>query len=330
MLDSDRGFPRTTESDAQGSYRFEQVVAGRYRLYARLDERRSPGPSRAVDVGAEPLAGLDLTLDRGGALSGRIVGARPADLAGLSIEARGPEGRGGTGEVAADASYRIEGLAAGDWRVTAVAGATGRRGQGQVTLADGGDAELDITLGGGLSLQGQVTKNGRPVDGARVDLAEAPGSSPVPSRAGDLTDYLGRFRLEGLDRGQATLWVHVPFSSLSEQRSVDLEDDQTVSIDFQVGGVAGSVVDGATGRPLEAAAVTLRATAAASAMPQDRASDAQGHFGFDDLAAGAYTLTVQKAGYATQSATVDVAPQGTATLAVPLVPGAEAPAASPP
>ncbi len=203
------------------------------------------------------------------------------------------------GEIAADGSYRIEGLAAGDWLVTATAGATGRRGQGRIDDRRGRDEEahLDLTLGSGLTLQGIVRWNGRPVDGARVDVASDDGRLAQS----DSTDHLGAFRIEGLAPGTYQLGVVDRSTQLRDARTVDLREDQTVAIDLAGGAVVGLLVDGASGGPLAGAAARLE-TAAGEAAPggQGRGSDARGHVGFDPVAAGAWLLVVSKPGYATQ------------------------------
>jgi len=154
--------------------------------------------------------------------------------------------------------------------------------------------------------------------------------------ARDVTDAAGAFRLEGLAAGPASLLVLDFPTHLNARRALDLEDDQAIEVDLAAGGIAGSVVDAATGLPL--ADVTVGATAVGGAStggasfggPSARTSDALGHFGFDTLVAGTYAVTFQKPGYLTRTATVAVEAQGTAALDLALAPGEDPPAAAKP
>ncbi len=327
--------PELTASDDQGGFRFEHVVAGAYALSAAR-AMGSPASGRSLDLQVEgaPLTGLQLVLAGGATLSGTVLGSRPEDQATLAVEAQGPSGIA-SGELGADGSYQITSLAAGRWEVTASASGTGRRGQGEVTIADdAADAHLDIELGAGLTLRGTVLLNGQPFPGAQVNV-QATGSGIGAKGAGaaarDVTDSAGAFRLEGLPAGPASLFVLDFPSRLTARRTLDLEDDQTIEVDLAAGGIAGSVVDASTGLPL--ADVTVGATAVGAATPggpSARTSDALGHFGFDTLVAGSYAVTFRKPGYLTLTATVTVEAPGTAALDLALAPGVDPPAAAKP
>ncbi len=323
------GIPGSATSDAQGGFRFENVAPGSYRLGAGR-HGGAQGAGRTVEVAGEPLAGLDLVVDPGVVLSGRILGVHPQDLATLSVEVQAAKGESGPAEVAADGSYRLEGLSPGDWQVTASASATGRHGQGRVEIAEGAaEAHLDVELGAGLALAGTVRMNGQPLDGAEVELRDESGQAA----AVDVTSHLGTFRLEGLAPGRATLAVSAQLSMVAAERAIDLregDEERTVDVDIPVGALALSILDAATGRPLGGATVELRKAGEDGRMTTRRAgADAQGHFGLDPLAAGVYALTVRAAGYAPRELQVSVEPQGTATLAVPLSPAAAGAPAGP-
>ncbi len=80
--------------------------------------------------------------------------------------------------------------------------------------------------------------------------------------------------------------------------------------------IAGAVLDGASGQPLVGAEVVLDASWTAS---RTAITDAAGRYGFDDVAAGAYSLHVRLIGYRPTTIDVDLPPLGRLSLSVGLV-----------
>jgi hypothetical protein len=82
------------------------------------------------------------------------------------------------------------------------------------------------------------------------------------------------------------------------------------------GTIAGAVLDGATGQPLVGAEVVLDASWTASRAV---ITDAAGRYGFDEVAAGAYSLHVRFIGYRPTTIDVELPPLGRLSLSVGLV-----------
>jgi len=82
------------------------------------------------------------------------------------------------------------------------------------------------------------------------------------------------------------------------------------------GTIAGAVLDGASGQPLVGAEVVLDASWTAG---RRAITDAAGRYGFDDVAAGAYSLHVRFIGYRPTTIDVDLPPMGRLSLSVGLV-----------
>ena len=156
-------------------------------------------------------------LDEGaaGSIRGRVTDAAGAPVAGAHVWAYAP-GDGWTGTAgaltAADGSYQIDGLPAGDYQVSflpvAVPGlrpewfdSTSRAGATPVAVTAAGvtpgiDAELDAAA----SVSGTVTDEaGDPVAGVQV-WAYAPGDWWIGT-AWALTDAAGHYSIEGLPAG---------------------------------------------------------------------------------------------------------------------------------
>jgi hypothetical protein len=104
-------------SSTNGAFHWPAIADGHYRLRALM-----PGWSSsplAVEVSGKPVTGLRVRLDAGGTIAGRLLGVDPAELRNVEVRATGADGRDRLGAVAADGSYRIEGLPPGDSTVAA-------------------------------------------------------------------------------------------------------------------------------------------------------------------------------------------------------------------
>jgi hypothetical protein len=138
-------------SGTDGAFRWTAIADGHYRLRALM-----PGWSSsplAVEVSGKPVTGLRVRLDPGGTISGRLLGVDPAELRKVEVRATGADGRDRLGSVAADGSYRIEGLPPGDSAVAAdLPGTQGmiRTARRHTVLPAAGETVfLDLELGAG-------------------------------------------------------------------------------------------------------------------------------------------------------------------------------------
>jgi tetratricopeptide (TPR) repeat protein len=89
------------------------------------------------------------------------------------------------------------------------------------------------------------------------------------------------------------------------------------------GAIEGTVVDAATGRPMEGARITLVSTATGT-VKFDLVTDKKGHFYKAGLYSGAYQLTAEMAGYAPQASTIRVKIDDTKKLEIRLQPAGAA------
>ncbi len=250
-----------------------------------------------------------MRLARGGAISGRILGLEPRELADVHLMAVSPPGKWAQGKVRHDATYRVEGLVPGDWHVQAIH-AGGRRASGRVTLEAGAtEAGLDLDFSGGLTLSGQVVSGGEPLAGMNVMVSGV----DVAAWASGTTDHEGRFRVAGLKAGRHHLQVSDFRSGLRHSEEVELEGNLDIVVELATGSVSGLVLDGDDLSPLANASVALEPLEGVqgrvfipSAM--GNTTDHQGRFRLANVAAGTYRLQVVRDGYAPAEAEVTVAP----------------------
>jgi protocatechuate 3,4-dioxygenase beta subunit len=223
---SSKSSSRQAVSGADGAFRVTAVSEGRSRVEAEKEGYAPARPGVEVQVADGPVSGVEVRLDPGGAIVGRILGLGHEDLSRLEISASGPAG-GAAGRIDPSGAYRVDTLPAGEWVVTAHLPG-GRETHARVTLAPGAqEAALDLRFGGDLSLTGVVVQDGRPVPGAPVAVRRLEGGA---SGSG-VSDPQGRFEVDGLEAGTYEVLVlrkgDGPFRQLVELRS-----DQDVVLDL--------------------------------------------------------------------------------------------------
>ncbi len=316
MISGGEAFQATSAAD--GSFAFDWVPEGTYRLlaeargYARADV---PGE---VQVAGTAVGGLEVRLsEAGGAISGQVLGLDPADRRRVQVRALRLDDSAGFSRVGPDGRYRIADLAPGDWQVVA-ATPDGRQASGEVTLEPGqAEAFLDLELETRPVLTGRVTFDGRPLAGAEVQL-HGPGA-PFARTAQD-----GSFRV-GVIPGRYTLILLDPRQGFGYSRAVEVgPDGAEVTIDLESASLSGRVLD-AGGVPIAGAAVVVEGVNPALDLsysgPSARTDEA-GLFALR-LAPGHYRLTVSADGFAPATTEVELPEGRTVELDVPLVPAAE-------
>jgi protocatechuate 3,4-dioxygenase beta subunit len=169
---------------------------------------------------------------------------------------------------------------------------------GQPSELDGRATGVALELAPGKSFEGVVVDpGGRPVAGAEISMGE---SSARSSGA-------GRFRLppqDGMRASRITV-VHPEFAVLTKELSVDELAGPEVRLVLGPGrGAVGWVVD-SEDRPVSGAWAWLRAFGRGGGSMSTRfagrtsaKTDAEGRFRFAQLASGAYTVMVERSGFA--------------------------------
>ncbi len=286
-----------TLSREDGSFGFDGVRDGHYLLRAAKAGYASTTLEPPLRVAGAALTGIEVRLEAGGTIRGRLVGLEAAQIPLVTVSAFRPSDEWALGRVDRDGEYRIADLSPGEWNVGAMV-ADGAQARGRVTLTRGGEATLDLDFGGGLTLTGQVLSAGQPVTGIDVWLRGLDvidwGHAP--------TDLEGRFRIAGLEPGRHRLEISDSRSGLRHREEFELDGDRDVVVELFTTRVAGRVLDAEEGSPLAGAELSLEPVVeSAGRTAFDRAqatSDAEGRFALAEVAAGGYLLRAVHEGYA--------------------------------
>ncbi|HKE00742.1 MAG TPA: carboxypeptidase regulatory-like domain-containing protein, partial [Planctomycetota bacterium] len=193
-----RLFPRdsTAETDADGRFVVEHVIAGK----ARLSVNHAGGGTSYRDVVIPDASELevDVALPRAAQISGRVV--RKSDgqpLRGVQISAMS-DAASGSASTDGDGRYSIPDLGAGRLRMVATANGSDdalARADRTVELAEGEAATVDFALeSGGVVIVEVVASDGRPASGYTASL------HPADSQTESLPAFYARSDDSGIAR----------------------------------------------------------------------------------------------------------------------------------
>jgi protocatechuate 3,4-dioxygenase beta subunit len=284
--------PQRQRTDATGTATFPSVAAQRYRVSVAAPGW--PQANREVSVTAGQQAEVTVTLARGGTVIGRIVGLTSEQMARLDVWARGARAR-----VAADGSFRLEGVALGPGEVRASLHPEGRERGARFELADADTpVTVEIDFAGGATVSGVVRRGGRAAAGLTVECVRV--NSPEGST---VTDDTGHYRFDGIDDGELDVTVRDDVGAPLAARRVIVSGATRVDFDVAAGEVAGRVVEAETRDGVSGADVVLRSASGAEVVRSLQSSET-GAFRVGELADGDYTLRASAPGYAPATAAI--------------------------
>lgn len=300
------GGPDTT-TGGDGRFRFEGVADGDYTLRVGADGFAPYIGPDPVKIEGQPRLDLQVAMQAGAAITGRLSGLQPDELGRVEIDAMHQEGHGwGNGGSDAEGHYRIEGLAPGPYRVVARVGNTGRQTKGEVEIPEGSDgATLDLAFGEGVALTGRAVLGEQPFSGAAV---YARGTEIDASGWGE-TDREGRFRVEGLEAGTFKVDLQHWQSGVSHSETVEVAADREVTLTIPTATVSGRIIDTADRTALTGVRVQLTSPGGNEDSFMNRhagISDVDGNFRIGNVPDGSWLLTSSLEGYATDTSDVVV------------------------
>ena len=306
-----------TRTAADGTYTITGLTAGDYRLQVHIEKGHLAGEfynntsdwdkaSKVSVTAGATTPNVNFSLGTGGSISGTISRASDGTpVANADVWANVYDGGGGGGtRTAADGTYTIAGLAAGDYRVQVHLGTTNLSGEfydgtsdwsqaARVTVTAGQTtASIDFSLDSGGSISGVVLKDsdGTPVSNADVwaESYECCGGN------GTRTASDGSYTITGLKPGDYRVQVYIDRQGLAGEFYNNTPDwdkadrvtvsagQTTASVDFSVaagGSISGVVVKDADGSPV------------ANADVWANSYDGGGGNGTRTAADGTYTIT---------------------------------------
>jgi hypothetical protein len=213
----------------------------------------------------------------------------------------------------ADGSFEFTGVPKGSVTLRATAGdlmvGSSRTATREVTVPEGQTEILtEIVFDDGVSISGTVLRRGSPVSGARISAFTAATGRQASGRA----DENGAYRLSGLEAGRVTVMAFSENFGAQARQTVEIEGDATVDLVIPTARRSGTVVDDASGLPLESTVELQRATPSPG-TPSARlaaSTDSSGRFAFEDLEAVDYRITARRSAYEALTQTVRPAEEG--------------------
>ncbi len=296
-----------TKSGIDGTFSIPGVQEGEYMLWVEASGYApSPGIQR-VTVEGEPLYGLEVALDAGGAVFGKVRGLAPEKLGRVSVRAQAAEfGAFNSSTLDSQGDYRIEHLRPGAYEIVAQLADSGREAKESVVLDAGVESlEADLKFDSGLTLRGRAVQAGAPVVGATVMVE---GVDVARSGWGQ-TGEQGGFSVDGLAPGRFRIKLRDWESGLSHDETLDLATSREVLLEVPSGSVAGVLADAADRQALAGVALTLEPVnelLPGRLPPHAATTDLDGRFRISSVADGEWRLSAVKQGYAATSRAVTV------------------------
>jgi protocatechuate 3,4-dioxygenase beta subunit len=301
-----------------GTFELPTVADGEYRIVASADGFAEEKPPASITIRGNDRNDLEVILDRGASIVGRVLGLPREELAWVEVSAEGDDADAGSPVVRVDAEGRfaLRHLALGNWQVRARHPQRQREVEVRAVLrTHGEEAVRDLRFGGGLSLTGRVLLGDEPLAGALVSLRAQSHSLERSA----VTDYRGEFELADLDTDRYHLGVTDRKTLALHNEEIVLEEDRQVEIQLRSGTVSGNVLDSSSRAPVAGALLALRPLAGADFMVAGT-SEEDGSFLLPRVPEGRYRLAARADGYTSAEQEVEVAGAGATGLDVKLAP----------
>lgn len=314
----------STFTDHSGEFRLSGLPDGPVRLVASHPrfEETSVGLFHLSE--GESLENVEIYLDQGSTLGGRITSCDDTPLQGIQIIVSDVVGsRVKSAMSDSDGRYEIHGLSHGAYTVTKMPQTLFFDGEGlkdswlsaiqtrTVRIGEDETYECDFVVGAsggeGVLVEGVVREKGRPVNRTIVSILpmDCPERSLEPKTTSTMED--GCYRFEGVSPGRYTFRV-VKTSSITRGAACEVVFQARVphirhfvyDLDLPGGALSGQVRDRGTKTPLESVRIILRRddskgtgdplSEAMGNRVADVYTDSQGRFRINNLHAGAYSI----------------------------------------
>ncbi len=219
-----------------GRYALDNIPPGSMQLLVHATGYVAGSRSDITVEDGKTVSGIDIQLDRGATVSGRVTAAA-APVAGAQVDVafqRTPAFANSTTD--ADGFYKLDGLAEGDHTIEFQ-----KAGfivlHKPVVITAGKDVSLDAELDPGHELRGRVVgHSGQGISGAYVSAAN--GGSPV------MTDGEGSFVMQGLADGKLKVTARKEGFISAEANDADLPQTRPIMLTLEQGATINGRVTG--------------------------------------------------------------------------------------
>jgi hypothetical protein len=280
--DPDTGTTFFTTSLSDGSFLIPFVDAGTYEIQIV----GFVSATSQLVVGDDGLNNVELVVTEAGTISGRVVNSAGAPLPGLLVTAIGDDNISHLAETAADGTYVIDSLPAGNYEVDAGGDTLSESTISNVAVSSGGrTGNVNLLLQDTATISGTVLGPDGPISGATVSAATDDGIGSSTT-----TDDSGHYTVTGLSTGIYVLTASAPDLATSEISSLNLAAGTSLNgqnFSLAVGGtVTGQILIAGTATSISD--VVLMLTGSAGTF--SGVTDANGQFSVTGLPAGNYDL----------------------------------------
>lgn len=303
--ESSMGFEgEEARTDGAGTFLFEHLKPGRYRLTAQGSMGTS-APREVVLTEAQRMEGVLLEMATGALVRGSVGGLPPAQRGGVQVWAMAKDFND-SAVTDDEGRFTLRDVPVGPLRLMAsTSWMSGRSAQKAVEVPEGvSEVVAEILFEGTSRLAGRVTRGDKPMPGLTVLASPDPPVASASMSRGQ-TDEEGRYALEGLADGNYQ--VNLMGSGVSYRRVLAVSGDTGGDIALPAASVSGYVTDGGTGEPIEGASVQAETSRETGALGMKGTStDSRGFYTLDEVDPGNYPITARKEGYQFKTQAVSV------------------------
>lgn len=288
-------------SDAEGYFKLEGLGDRRYNITVEREGYVGGGMSD-VDPSTPNLI---VTLDRGGTITGRVVGLGPAELQDVNVSAQ--YGTSGTSaQVNSDGTFTVTGVPDGvvTLRASKYGPSSRQSARKSVTVTNGVAPSVDLDFVEGISVRGRITRDGKPMTNGQISF------SPLKSGSGESGNTMigtdGMYQVAGLSTGEYRVFINFwGMNPATYSDKLTITGSMTKDFDLQGTTAHGRVVDSG-GAPVADVALSLTPLEGEVRNSRRAVSDSDGRFLFELVQEGRYNLTAQRQQFATKQQDVAI------------------------
>jgi RNA polymerase sigma-70 factor (ECF subfamily) len=297
-----------TRTDALGAFRLEGLAPGSNSVWVRAPTRHAQSLAtwkREVEIAERGTTPLEVSLEPGVEVSGRVTDAADEPVHGASVETPGTRERfsldGHAASTRPDGSFRLAGLPAGEIELVASSGSLGEA-RSSFRAAPGARLEWNPSLRKGLTLRGRVERSG--LKTGTLDVRAWVVRDGRPEQIQE-TYALDDGRFEFVNRPDLPHHVAVYGRDALRQPLAELDgvrpgaEDVVLTLDPAAeprARIHGRVL-GADGKPLREARLILTCLDPLGSLQEALRSE-RGEFALGPFPAGTWTLSIEAPGNA--------------------------------